>query len=165
MSEACGNPVCSNLIGPKEGNWRRTPRKYCSDRCKMDGWAIKHARDLLAPLPEDRRREILATGRNMADERCSHARAYRCRRYPQLAIGKRVRFSNGIFETNDSDLQRFVESNEWFGIYIERIDLSGADDRTQSQNAEKGWESMSGPFYRKANREQPEGRPLGTIGL
>jgi hypothetical protein len=165
MSETCGNPVCSNLIGPKEkGNWRRTPRKYCSDRCKMDGWAIKHARDLLASLPEDRRREILATGRNMADERCSHARAYRCRRYPQLAIGKRVRFSNGIFETNDSDLQRFVESNEWFGIYIERIDLVGQMTEPNLRTPERlGIDSS--PFYRKANREQPEGRPLGTIGL
>jgi len=127
---ACGNPVCGNLIEPEEeGNWRRTPRKYCSDRCKMDGWAIRRACDLLASLPEDGRRKILNLNGidnqyeiNKADEICSYARAYRCRRYPQLSIGKLVRFNNGIFETNDCDLQRIVESNEWFGIYIERID-------------------------------------------
>ena len=161
MSETCGNPVCSNLIElEEEGTWRRTPRKYCSDRCKMDGWAIKHARDLLASLPEDRRREILTTGRNMADETCSDARAYRCQRYPQLAIGKQVQFSNGIFKTNDSNLQRIVESNEWFGTYIERIDPGRQITEPTLRTPERlGIDSR--PFY----REQPEGRPLGTIGL
>ena len=163
MAEACGNPVCSNLIELEEkGTWRRTARKYCSDRCKMDGWAIRRARDLLASLPEDTRREILATGRNTADETCSHAMAYRCQRYPQLTIGKQVKFSNGIFKTNDSDLQSVVESNEWFGIYIERIDPEG---QMTEPNLAESLGIDSHPSYRKANREQPEGRPLGTVGL
>lgn len=128
MSEACGNPICGNLIEPTKGNWRRTPKKFCCDKCRTDGWAIRRARDLLASLPEDRRREILNRNEignqyeiNMVVEASYHVRVYRCRRYPQLTIGKQVRFNNGIFETNDSDLQRIVESNEWFGIHIERI--------------------------------------------
>jgi hypothetical protein len=59
MSEACANPVCSNLI-PSEGEneWRRTPKKFCSDECRTDAWAIRRTRKLLAPLSEDKQQEI-----------------------------------------------------------------------------------------------------------
>ena len=80
------------------------------------------------------------------------------------AIGKRVRFSNGIFETNDSDLQRFVESNEWFGIYIERIDLVGQMTEPNLRTPERLGIDFS-CFTGRQTGEQPEGRPLGTIGL
>jgi hypothetical protein len=45
---------------------------------------------------------------------------YRCGRYPFYVIGKRVRFKDGSFETEDAELQRIVESNDWFGVHIER---------------------------------------------
>src|SRR5438093_4997198 len=60
MSEPCGNPVCTNLIEPEsENRWRRTPKKFCSDDCRHDAWAIRRTRKLLAPLSEAKRQEIL----------------------------------------------------------------------------------------------------------
>lgn len=45
---------------------------------------------------------------------------YRCRRFPSFAIGKRVRFNDGSFETEDAELQKIVESNDWYGVHIQR---------------------------------------------
>src|SRR5438093_9425054 len=53
-SERCANPVCRRSIEPlsvSEGkNWRRTPRKYCSDGCKRDGWILAKAAEILFRL-------------------------------------------------------------------------------------------------------------------
>ncbi len=51
-SERCGNPLCKNPIEvlANLGRWRRTPRQFCSDRCKKDTWALKRAVTLLEPI-------------------------------------------------------------------------------------------------------------------
>jgi hypothetical protein len=47
-SERCANPFCGRLIEPlANGDWRRTPRKFCSDRCKMDGYVLRRAGEML----------------------------------------------------------------------------------------------------------------------
>jgi hypothetical protein len=50
-NRACGNPVCQKLIEelPCNGrkSWRRTPRKFCSDRCKRDGYVLRRAREII----------------------------------------------------------------------------------------------------------------------
>jgi hypothetical protein len=64
MSEACSNPICRNLIEPEEeSRWRRTPKKYCCDGCRRDGWAIRRAAKLLSSLPAKRIKEILMGNR------------------------------------------------------------------------------------------------------
>jgi len=163
MSEPCGNPVCTNLIEPEsENRWRRTPKKFCSDDCRHDAWAIRRTRKLLASLSEDKRQEILFGDNYMKqhglgeqnqmksngiDERNQHAinldnhceitvenqretngtpnesgerKIYRSSRFPSYTIRNRVRFNKGVFETEDAELQKLVESNEWFGVHILR---------------------------------------------
>ena len=44
----CQSPNCQNPIEPlvpKDGKkvWRRTPRRFCSDRCRMDNWFLTQA--------------------------------------------------------------------------------------------------------------------------
>jgi hypothetical protein len=152
MSEACANPVCSNLI-PSEGEneWRRTPKKFCSDECRTDAWAIRRTRKLLAPLSEDKQQEILFGDNYMQQhgigERNQHAiniekqrktngdnqrsingaphesgerKIYRSSRFPSYTIRNRVRFNKGVFETEDAELQRLVEENDWYGVHILR---------------------------------------------
>lgn len=43
-------------------------------------------------------------------------------RYPSYSIGKDIRFVNGIFSTDDTELQAIVESNDWYGIHILPLD-------------------------------------------
>ncbi len=46
-SERCANPFCKAMIEPlPDGQWRRTRRRTCSDRCKMDVYALRRARDI-----------------------------------------------------------------------------------------------------------------------
>jgi len=152
MSEACGSPICSNLIEPEgENQWRRTPKKFCSNRCKSDAWAIRRARELLEPFPAEQRQGILfgenqmkpngiaernqhefnvdnhceITGENQwkingASNESGERKVYRSSRFPSYTIRNRVRFREGVFETEDVELQKLVESNEWFGVHILR---------------------------------------------
>jgi hypothetical protein len=53
-NKACGNPVCQGAIDdlPQSNKkvWRRTPRKYCSNRCKREGWILAQAAKILFKL-------------------------------------------------------------------------------------------------------------------
>ena len=160
MSEPCGSPVCSNVIEPEgENRWRRTPKKFCSDECKRDAWAIRRVSALLKSLPAEQRLEILfgqnhreasnelnksvhlkkheiGNGNQHAinmDNQCEingenqraqagpkERKVYRSSRFPSYTIRNRVRFREGVFETEDVELQKLVESNEWFGVHILR---------------------------------------------
>lgn len=45
-------------------------------------------------------------------------KTYICATWPYLAIGKRVEFKGGLFETDDPELQKIIEGNEAFGAQI-----------------------------------------------
>ena len=38
--------------------------------------------------------------------------------HKQLQIGKHIKFDNGFFETEDTELQALIESNNAFGVHI-----------------------------------------------
>lgn len=135
----CLNPLCSNPIEPEGENWRRTPKKFCSDQCRTNTWALRRTADLLSSLPSETKIEILSTvsSRNNqceinGDNHCETTvdnqrvinmpKTYVCRTWPQLTIGK-VRFCNGVFETSDPELQRVVEDAHGFGVHIEEVQL------------------------------------------
>ena len=40
QSDTCQNPFCKSVIEPLPDGYRRTARRYCSDRCKLDGYAL-----------------------------------------------------------------------------------------------------------------------------
>ena len=64
--ERCLNPICRKPIEPMPNDgskWRRTPRKYCNDRCKRDGWILNRAAVLLAKLLPSEWIGILAAAR------------------------------------------------------------------------------------------------------
>lgn len=112
MPERCSSPICNNEIEPEGENWRRTPKKFCSDQCKTEAWAIRKTADLLSGFPNEKKIEILSaiSSRNNqceinGDNHCeitvenqrgiNMPKAYVCRTWPQLTIG-RVRFHNGL---------------------------------------------------------------------
>ena len=128
MFEQCGSAVCSNLIDPEtENQWRRTPRRFCSDKCKTDVWAIKRTRELLQALSVEKKKEFLfgqyPTQQNADGERpFAEMKRYQCERFPSFSLGKAEKFRAGYFETEDVVLQSLVESNEWFGIHIVAVE-------------------------------------------
>ena len=46
MSSERSNRALS-IIEPLPDGWRRTKRRYCSNRCKLDGYALRRAKALL----------------------------------------------------------------------------------------------------------------------
>ena len=59
-SDSCLSPFCGNRIEPAPPEKRRrTPRRFCSDRCKLDHWALVRVRRLLRDVGPERAREIL----------------------------------------------------------------------------------------------------------
>ncbi len=137
MLKRCSSPICNNEIEPEKENWRRTPKKFCSDRCKTDAWAIRKTADLLFGLPTEKMIEILSAvlsqnnqyennGDNHRETivenqpEINMPKTYVCRTWPQLTIGK-VRFRNGLFETSDPQLQRLIEKAHGFGVHIEEV--------------------------------------------
>jgi hypothetical protein len=46
---------------------------------------------------------------------------YQCSRFPWLAIGNKVKFQAGAFETADPELQALIESNDWFDVHIVEV--------------------------------------------
>jgi len=50
QSDACQNPFCKSVIEPLPDGWRRTKRRYCSNPCKLDGYALRRAKALLAKV-------------------------------------------------------------------------------------------------------------------
>ncbi len=64
MFEACQNPICQNRIEPLASDngkraWRRTPRLFCSEQCKIDFWAVRRVAAMLQPLGQARGWEVL----------------------------------------------------------------------------------------------------------
>jgi len=57
MPEVCSNPVCENLVVSHPRAAR--PRRFCSNECKLNGWAFKRVAEMLLPLGPARAREIL----------------------------------------------------------------------------------------------------------
>ena len=129
MPERCSSPICNNEIEPEGENWRRTPKKFCSDQCKTDAWAIRKTADLLFGLPTEKMIEILGTASSQnnhyeinGNNHCEITvpKAYLCKTWPQLTIG-RVRFRDGLFETSDPELQRLIERAHGFGVQIQEL--------------------------------------------
>jgi len=58
-SDACQNPFCKSVIEPLPDGWRRTKRRYCSNRCKLDGYALRRAKALLNKVGIVRFHELL----------------------------------------------------------------------------------------------------------
>jgi hypothetical protein len=145
MPDRCFSPICNNEIKAEGKNWRRTPKKFCSLQCKTNTWAIRKTADLLSGFPTEKKIEILGavSSRNNqyefnVDNHCEitvqnqrqinggtpnefgERKVYRSSRFPSYTIRNRVRFREGVFETEDVELQKLVESNEWFGVHILR---------------------------------------------
>jgi hypothetical protein len=135
MLERCLSPVCNNQIEPEGKNWRQTPKKFCSERCKTETWALRKTADLLSCFSAEKKIEILSavSSRNNqyetnGDNHCESTvenqrdvnvpKTYVCRTWPQLSIGGKVRFRNGLFETNDPEIQQLVEKAYGFGVHI-----------------------------------------------
>ena len=58
-SETCLSPFCDKRIEPaKPGKWRRTPRRFCSDDCKLDHLAFVRVAPFLKKLEPKRVQEI-----------------------------------------------------------------------------------------------------------
>jgi hypothetical protein len=61
----CENPVCQvpveELQSEGKKTWRRTPRKFCSDRCKQERWILMQAAKILIELEPQEWRKILLT--------------------------------------------------------------------------------------------------------
>ena len=47
QSDARQNPFRKSVIEPLPDGWRRTKRRCCSNRCKLDGYALRRAKALL----------------------------------------------------------------------------------------------------------------------
>ena len=47
QSDTCQKPFCKSIIEALPDGWRRTKRRYCSNRCKLDGYALRRAEALL----------------------------------------------------------------------------------------------------------------------
>ena len=125
--EACHNPLCGASVGPSV----RKKRSFCSDECKMDGWVLKRAGELLADLPPERKRAILGNGSAeiMGKSRSApsgkingKSKRYLCRRWPYLSIGKRVKFQDGYFATADLEVQKIIERSSDFGAHILEVE-------------------------------------------
>jgi hypothetical protein len=139
MFKECNSPFCENPIESESANsWRRTPKKFCSDECKTDVWALRKAANLLGALPADKRLEVLelvASGDNQREPNQDNQRAinddnqndasigrrYRCEQWPRLRLASNVRFCEGLFETKDPELIELVERNELYGAHIVRL--------------------------------------------
>ena len=48
----------------------------------------------------------------------AHRRKYICQQWPRLRIGKAVKFSDGVFETEDPEIQALIESRPEYGALI-----------------------------------------------
>jgi len=69
MAETCSNPLCENPVEthPKAIH----PRRFCSNECKLDGWAFKRVAEMLLPLGQAAAWEILE-GLDKAEDRNEH---------------------------------------------------------------------------------------------
>lgn len=125
-SERCQNPLCGAELGPRV----RKRRFFCPGQCKMDTWVLRRAAQLLSRVSAQKKLGILAgllsANRNQRETngnnqwKISGKKTYICAKWPYLAIGKRVKFEGGLFETDDPELQKMIEGNKAFGAQILR---------------------------------------------
>ena len=47
QSDTCQNPFSKSIIEALPDGWRRTKRRYCSNRCKLDGYTLRRVKVLL----------------------------------------------------------------------------------------------------------------------
>ena len=59
QSGKCGNPFCESIIEPLPEGYRRTERRYCSNPCKLDGYALRRVKALLNKVGIIRFHELL----------------------------------------------------------------------------------------------------------
>lgn len=59
MSERCLNPICRAELGPR----KRKRKKFCSDRCRLNGWVLARAARLLFQIEPSRWYEVLQLSR------------------------------------------------------------------------------------------------------
>jgi hypothetical protein len=63
-NKPCANPVCQGPIEELRSNgakvWRRTAKKYCSKRCKQEGWILAQAAKILFRLDQEQWLSILS---------------------------------------------------------------------------------------------------------
>jgi hypothetical protein len=68
-SERCSNPLCHNQVAAlSDGQWRRTPRLFCSEICKQRASILHRAAVLLADLHPSAVLEALAKARSNGGE-------------------------------------------------------------------------------------------------
>jgi len=77
VSKLWENPICENQIEPITPDngkraWRRTPRRFCSDQCKMDSLALRRAARVLWPLGPQRTWQIVRALGNPVDSDFPH---------------------------------------------------------------------------------------------
>ena len=62
----CCNPCCENVVvsHPLASH----PRKFCSNECKLDGWALRRVAEMLLPLGQAKGWEILQSRKNGGSE-------------------------------------------------------------------------------------------------
>ncbi len=54
---ACGNPTC--ILAFEASGTAMQPRRFCSDRCRLNHWILRKAGALLAPLGQAKAWAIL----------------------------------------------------------------------------------------------------------
>lgn len=119
MLEACQNPLCKVDL-PSEGKPKRN-RRFCSNECKLDGWALRKAAELLLPKGQEEAWNMLLgmNGANGHEANNGHRRkVYSCHKYPRFTLGRKIKFEDGWFVTEDTESQRLIESNQWFRVHI-----------------------------------------------
>jgi len=62
MAETCSNPLCENPVVSHPRAAR--PRRFCSNECKLDGWAFKRVAEMLLPLGPSTAWDILQSLKN-----------------------------------------------------------------------------------------------------
>lgn len=45
-------------------------------------------------------------------------KGYSCNRFPFLSIGPSINFKDGFFETENAELQKVLESHDWWNVHI-----------------------------------------------
>jgi len=119
MSKVCLNPICEKKL-TSDGKPKRD-RRFCSSNCRSAGWAFRRVRELIGSLSSARKLEILeevASSPTNGNEPDGTRKTYICSRWPRLRVGKRVKFNGGIFETENLEVQRLIESLPEYGVHI-----------------------------------------------
>jgi hypothetical protein len=77
-----------------------------------------------------------------------------CNRFPELQVGADIKFASGTFETDDPELWRQLQANEWFGVHIHPRDLAPPEPETPAEppTVEEAQADESEPRVRRGSR-------------